>query len=130
MAVIDDHFVATAVTTAQTYASSNKQNGIDPLVLIAVSPTTVTTNFIVTVLVSFDNSVFRTIFTSATSTSANAWKRIIFSGANVVSAVDSATLGSTVTQPAILEPIINVVVTPSGAFTGLVDIVYSDAARG
>lgn len=130
MAVIDDHFVATAVTTAQTYSSSNKESGIDPIVMVAVSPSIVGTNFIVTIAVSFDNSTFRTIFTSATSTAATAWKRIIFSGACAAGTADSATVGSTVNQPAILEPYIQVTLTPTLAFTGLIDIIYSDPARG
>jgi hypothetical protein len=127
MAIIDDRFVDTAVTTAQTHNSANRNNAQTPMVLVSVAPSTVTTNFVLTVQVSFDNSTFRTIFTSATSTSANAWKRILFFGSAVAGAADSATVGSTVNQPAILEPFINVVITPSGAFTGVTDIIYTGA---
>lgn len=130
MAVIDDHFVATAVTTAQTYQSSNKESGINPIVMVVATPTVVTTSYKVDVQVSFDNTNWKSLYITTISTAAAAWKRIIFSGSGAASDTDSATVGSTINKSPILEPYVQIIVTPVAALTATFDIIYSDPARG
>src|SRR6266568_8116489 len=122
MAVSSDHFVATAVTTAQTYSSTNKQNGMYPVVVVVASPTVVTTSYEVDVQVSLDGTNFKSIYITSISTSANAWKRLVFSASGAASDTDSTTVGSTINKSPIMEPFINLVVTSVGALTATFDI--------
>lgn len=133
MAVYSETHSQSAITTAATYTIANRQDAPDmdtPVIAVLVEPTTVTTNFIVSVAVSVDGTKWDTIYTSTTSTAAAAWKRIIFSGSGSASDTDSATVGSTINKSPILEPLVQVTITPSGAYTGRLTVMQLDTTAG
>lgn len=129
MAVIDDRFVDSAVTTPQTHATTNKQNAISPIVEVSVVPSIVTTNYAFVVQVSFDNTNWRTVYASPTITNAS-WRRVVFSNSGAASDTDAVAANATINKSAILEPFVQVVITPSGALTVQTDFLFSDYSKG